>query len=168
MTVNYSDKAKPIYPLLLMGFDKKDCFKIVEDAGIKIPESYILGLHNNNCLLTGCVQGGIGYWQKLREILPEKFDAMADLEHELTALRGEPVTMLKDQSDEAKRRMKIDPKSHLVFLRFNPEFPANKCLSDMPLRKVEPLFECNGMCGVNDLSERSPTEKDLNNNEYPV
>ena len=27
---------------------------------------------------------------------------MSDLEHELTELRGSPVTMLKDQSNEAK------------------------------------------------------------------
>lgn len=162
MTTNYAERAKPIYPLLLMGYDKKDCFKIVEDAGIKVPEPYILGLHNNNCLLTGCVQGGIGYWQKLQNILPEKFNVMADFEHELTELRGEPVTMLKDQSNDAKEKMKADPKSHLVFLRFNPKYPDNKCLADMPIRKVEPLFECNGMCGVNDLSERNPTEKDIN------
>ena len=28
--------------------------------------------------------------------------------------------------------------------------------------KVEPLFECNGMCGINDLSERSETESQIN------
>ena len=41
-------------------------------------------------------------------------------------------------------------------------FQNNKCLDDMPIRKVEPLFECNGMCGINDLSERNQTELDLN------
>jgi hypothetical protein len=32
----------------------------------------------------------------------------------------------------------------------------------MSSRKVEPLFECNGMCGINDMSERIQTEKEIN------
>ena len=161
MTLNHGERTRAIYPLLLLGYDKKDCIKIVEDAGIKIPEMYLLGFQNNNCFGTGCVQGGIGYWQKMREEFPDKFDVMADMEHELTELKGEPVTMLKDQSNEAKAKMKIDPKAHLVFLKKHPLYPDNKCLEDMPLRKVEPLFECNGMCGVNDLSPRSQTENEI-------
>jgi len=162
MTLNYGKKTKAIYPLLFMGYDKKDCLNIVEDAGIDVPEMYKLGFQNNNCFATGCVQGGIGYWQKMKNDFPEKFDVMADLEHELTDLRGEPVTMLKDQSNDAKETMQTGSKSHLVFLKFNPKYPKNKCLNDMPFRKVEPLFECNGMCSINDLSERNQTELDLN------
>lgn len=161
MTMNHGERTKAIYPLLMMGYDKKDCIKIVEDVGIRIPEAYSLGYQNNNCLLTGCVQGGIGYWQKIQKEMPEKFDVMAALEHELTDLKGEPVAMLKDQSNDAKAKMKLDPKSHLVFLKKHPMYPDNKCIDDMPQRKVEPLFECNGMCGVNDLSPRSETEKEI-------
>jgi hypothetical protein len=29
-------------------------------------------------------------------------------------------------------------------------------------KKVEPLFECNGFCGTNDLNKRSETEKEIN------
>lgn len=162
MTKNYSERAKPIYPLLLLGYDKQMCIDIVQEAGIEIPEMYKLGFKNNNCFSTGCVQGGIGYWQKMRKNFPEKFDVMSDMEHELTELRGSPVTMLKDQSNEAKEKMKTDKKAHLVFLRKHPLYPDNKCLDDMPDRKVEPLFDCNGMCGVNDLSARSQTELELN------
>jgi len=162
MTLNHGKRTKAIYPLLMMGYDKKDCINIVEDAGIEIPEMYKLGFQNNNCFATGCIQGGIGYWQKIKRDFPEKFNIMADLEHELTELKGEPVTMLKDQSNEAKEKMKIDPKSHLVFLVFNSKFPNNKSLNDMPECKVEPLFEYNGMCGINDLSERNDTEKQIN------
>jgi hypothetical protein len=32
----------------------------------------------------------------------------------------------------------------------------------MAPRNVEPVFECNGMCGINDLSERNETEKEIN------
>jgi len=58
------EKAKPIYPLLMVGYNKGDCIRILESAGIDIPNTYKAGLHNNNCFKTGCVQGGIGYWKK--------------------------------------------------------------------------------------------------------
>jgi hypothetical protein len=162
MTMNHGKRTKAIYPLMMMGYSKKDCLKIVEDAGIEVPEMYKLGFQNNNCFSTGCVQGGIGYWQKMKVSFPEKFNVMADLEHELTELKGEPVTMLKDQSNKAKESYKEDSKSILVFLKKHPLYPNLKCIDDMRECKVEPLFECNGMCGINDLSERSETESQIN------
>jgi len=162
MTLNHGKRTKAIYPLLMLGYNKQDCIRITEDAGIQVPEMYRLGFQNNNCFSTGCVQGGIGYWQKMKRDFPDKFDVMADLEHELTELKGEPVTMLKDQSNEAEQKKKTDPKSHLVFLKKHPAYPNNKSIDDMPPRKVEPLFECNGMCGINDLIPRSQTELELN------
>lgn len=162
MTMNHGKRTKAIYPLLFLAYDKQDCIKIVEGAGLEIPEMYKLGFQNNNCFGTGCVQGGVGYWQKMKKDFPDKFDIMADMEHELTDLKGEPVTMLKDQSNIAKESMKVDAKSHLVFLKKHIDYPNNKCLDDMPIRKVEPLFECNGMCGINDLVPRSQTELELN------
>jgi hypothetical protein len=141
---------------------KKDCLKMVQDNGIEVPIMYKLGFQNNNCFNTGCVQGGIGYWQKMKIDFPDKFSVMADLEHELTELKGEPVTMLKDQGKEAKEKAKTDKKLELVFLKPHPDYPDNKCLDDMKGRPVEPLFDCNGMCGVNDLSKRKETEKDIN------
>ena len=162
MTLNHS-KTKPIYPLLLKGLTKKDCLQIISDAGIEIPLVYQLGYKNNNCFKTGCVQGGIGYWQKIQREDINKFNEMADMEHYLTELKGEPVTMLKDQSNEAKTKSKDDKTKAFVFLRKNEKYPDLKSINEMPQCKVEPLFECNGMCGINDLIERSQTEKELNN-----
>lgn len=150
-------KAKAIYPLLLYGLFKKDCIDIIQEAGIQIPKMYQLGFVNNNCFKTGCVQGGIGYWQKIQREYPEKFEAMAAMEHELTNEKGRPVTMLKDQSREAN----ISGNA-LVFLKPHPDYPYLKSINDMPSCKVEPLFECNGFCGINDLSPRSETEKQIN------
>lgn len=150
-------KSKSIFPLLMMGYNKEDCIKIVEDAGITIPLMYQLGFRNNNCFNTGCVQGGVGYWQKIRRDFPEKFEAMAEMEHKLTGLRGQPVTMLKDQSKVAKNSGNV-----LVFLKKHPDYPELKCIDDMPECKVEPLFECNGFCGVNDLIERNDSEDYIN------
>lgn len=162
MTMNHGDRVKAIYPLLMFGLDKKDCLDIVNDANIEVPEMYKLGFQNNNCFSTGCVQGGIGYWQKMKKEFPDKFNVMADLEHELTDLKGEPVAMLKDQSNEAKEKYKDNKKSILVFLKRHNDYPNNKCLDDMADRKVEPLFECNGMCGINDLIPRVSTENEIN------
>jgi 3'-phosphoadenosine 5'-phosphosulfate sulfotransferase (PAPS reductase)/FAD synthetase len=150
-------KAKSIYPLLMFGYDKDKCIEIVQEAGIEIPIMYKMGFRNNNCFGTGCVQGGIGYWQKMKRDFPDKFNEMADMEHELTALKGSPVTMLKDQSKSAKETGNI-----LVFLRKHPDYPNLKSIDDMPECEVKPLFECNGFCGTNDLIPRSDSENQIN------
>jgi len=150
-------KSKPIFPLLLMGLDKPDCIKILQDEGLKTPNAYSMGFQNNNCLNTGCVSGGIGYWKKMQAEYPDKFDAMAAMEHELTDAKGQPVTMLKDQSKEAKASGNT-----LVFLKKHPDYPELKCIDDMKGRPIEPLMECNGFCGTNDLNPINETEKEIN------
>jgi hypothetical protein len=157
-------EAKAIYPLLMFGYDKDDCIKIVQSAGIKIPRMYELGFRNNNCFQTGCVQGGIGYWQKMQRDFPEKFDAMAEMEHNLTNLRGEPVTMLKDQSNEAKLMVETTgiKWKQFIFLKKHNKYPELKCLSDMKPQEVKPLFECNGFCATNILNPINETENEIN------
>ncbi len=156
MSKNYPDSF-PIYPLLLMGYTKEMCIKIIKDAGIEIPRTYHLGFKNNNCFKTGCVQGGIGYWQKMKRDFPDKFLSMSDREHKFTNIKGKPVTMLKDQSMAAKESGNIQ-----VFLIKHTNYPDLKCIDDMPECKVEPLFECNGHCGINDLIENNETHYQLN------
>ena len=77
---------------------------------------------------------------------------MAKVEHDLTELKGRPVTMLKDQSKGGG----------LVFLKPHPDYPMVKDISMMEGREPKPLVECNGFCGVNDLSNRSDTESEIN------
>lgn len=150
MTLNYPE-TNPIYPLLLFGYSKEKCIALLTEFGIEIPASYHMGLNNNNCIKTGCVQGGIGYWQLMKIIKPDTFNAMADVEHDLTNLKGEPVTMLKDQSKSGG----------LVFLKPHPSYPLIKDISMMKGRPSKPLMECNGFCGTNDL-ERNKTENEIN------
>lgn len=147
-------KAKAIFPLLMFGFTKEDCFKYLEDNGVKRPLMYDLGFNNNNCFKTMCIQGGIGYWKKVQKEFPEKFEKMANLEHYLSELKGSPVTILKDQSKESKG---------LVFLRKNSNFPHLKSLDEMKGKfESETLNDCNGFCGVNDLSVNKNLEEQLN------
>lgn len=144
--------TKAIFPLLMMQYSKGKCIEIIEEVGIEIPRAYSMGFHNNNCLNTGCVQGGLGYWQKMKRDFPEKFNAMADMEHDLTEMKGKPVTMLKDQAAGGG----------LVFLRKHPIYPNLKSIDEMPKVKVKPLFECNGFCGTNDLNKPNNTYQQLN------
>lgn len=152
MKINH-DHTKPIFPLMMYGLSKKDCIKIVQEAGLEVPRVYSFGYLNNNCFKTGCVQGGIGYWQKIEREYPDKFDAMAEMEHELTDLKGRPVTMLKDQSNGSNQ---------LVFLKPHKDYPQIKDISMMKGREPKPLFECNGFCGINDMNDRNETETEIN------
>ncbi|GAB3013590.1 hypothetical protein GCM10027051_16070 [Niabella terrae] len=144
MTLNYPE-SKPFYPLLALGYTKKRCIEILTGAGIEIPAMYKLGFNNNNCFQTGCVQGGIGYWQKIQREYPDKFLAMAKLEHKYTDIKGKPVTCLKDQA------VKRGEKSLPLFLLPHPDYPDVKDISMKSGREPEPLVECNGMCGTMDL-----------------
>lgn len=137
MRRNYPE-INVLSPLIDLGLSKADCARIFSKLGIKLPEAYKLGFQNNNCLKTGCVRGGIGYWQKYREIFPDRFDRMAEREHTLTDLKGKPVTICKDQSKGGG----------LVFLKPHPKYPHMKDISMMKGREPEPIIECNGFCST--------------------
>lgn len=96
--------AKPIFPLIENKVNKKESLFYLEQQGIKRPEMYVLGYKNNNCI--GCVKGGMGYWNKIREDFPESFNKMATAERVVgnSCIRG----VFLDQLDpEAGRRQKI-------------------------------------------------------------
>ena len=135
---NHPD-SRPIFPLIYMFVKKKDCLKMLLRCMIQPPDSYKHGFLNNNCLLTGCVQGGIGYWKLYQVVFPERFDKMAEREHHYTDIKGYPVTICKDQSKGGG----------LVFLKHNPKYPHIKDISMMKGIKPEPLMECNGFCTYN-------------------
>jgi hypothetical protein len=137
--------ARPIFPLLMYGYSKEECIKILDHHGVIIPRVYSYGFRNNNCFKTGCVQGGIGYWKKIQSDFPEKFETMAQVEHNLTDSKGVPVTILKDQSKFAKKA-----KMERVFLKKHKDYPDHKTIDDMVGKDVEPLMECNGFCGTGD------------------
>lgn len=155
MTLNYPN-SNPIYPLLMFGISKDRAAEILQEAGIELPRSYRLGYRNNNCFKTGCPRGGIGYWQKRKREFPEATDEMGDIEHELTAAKGKPVTML---------RIRRGGKRYPLFIKKNPAYPDILCIDEVEGRPVKPLNDCNGYCGINDLSPRSETEDEINTDE---
>lgn len=80
--------TKPIFPLIAKKLTKEGCFAIIEAAGIELPTMYKLGYSNNNCV--GCVKGGKGYWNKIRQDFPEQFDRMSKVERDIggTCIKG--------------------------------------------------------------------------------
>lgn len=75
--------ARAVFPLIDEGLSKSDCMAILRKNQIEIPQMYRLGFRNNNCI--GCVKGGKGYWNAIREHFPDKFTEMAQLEREIGA-----------------------------------------------------------------------------------
>jgi hypothetical protein len=69
--------------LIEKSLTKNDCLAIINRAGIELPAMYKLGYQNNNCI--GCVKGGLGYWNKIRNDFPDQFNKMADLEKTIGA-----------------------------------------------------------------------------------
>lgn len=69
------------FPLIEAKLNKTDCLYLLEKQGIEIPEMYKLGYNNNNCI--GCVKGGMGYWNKIRQDFPEVFKQMAEAERKI-------------------------------------------------------------------------------------
>ena len=69
------------FPLIERGLTKADCHGIAAELGIKRPAMYDLGYSNNNCI--GCVKGGKGYWNKIRQDFPDVFARRAQQEREI-------------------------------------------------------------------------------------
>ena len=82
--------AGGIFPLIEHKMTKPECLHFLERQGIKRPRMYELGFPNNNCI--GCVKGGAGYWNLIRQEFPEQFNRMAELEEKIGA------TCLKDKT----------------------------------------------------------------------
>lgn len=70
--------AKPIYPLIEHNLSKSDCLAIIQRHNIQLPAMYRLGYTNNNCI--GCVKGGKGYWNAIRQDFPSIFEKMSKME----------------------------------------------------------------------------------------
>jgi len=146
MKKNYPE-INPLFPLIENSISKEDCFDLMKEYGLKIPDPYRHFL-NNNCIghpfeeEGGCVQGGIGYWQKMKTVYPRKFDFMAEKEHDLSALKGKPVTICKDQRKATK--------GNRLFLKACPDFPEVETIDVIKGRQPETVFECNGFCSTED------------------
>jgi len=148
---------KAYFPLIEEKITKINAMEILKNQGIELPRVYGYGFNNNNCFRTGCTQGGIGYWQKIKADFPEKFEYMANMEHKLSKIKGEPVVICHDQRkdrvitkwDYSKRTDEPTKKSKL-FLKYNEEFPEIPTIDIISGKHTSIIeeFECNGFCGL--------------------
>lgn len=70
------------WPLRDAGLSKQDCFRILEDAGIRRSAMYDLGYKNANCV--GCVKStSAPYWNRVRRTHPGVFELRARRSREL-------------------------------------------------------------------------------------
>ena len=94
------------FPLIDAGLSKEDCLAIVQRAGIKLPEMYLLGYNNANCI--GCVKGGAGYWNKIRRDFPERFEEMCQIEEMI----GPSSYIMRDRSRTVRIPLRqLDPEA---------------------------------------------------------
>ncbi len=74
---NEGERDNTIPVLITALITKKDCFKILEKAGIKLPVIYSLGYPNANCI--GCVKSSSPtYWNLVRQTFPEVYEQRAE------------------------------------------------------------------------------------------
>lgn len=115
---------------------KADCYQIIHQAGIDLPEMYKLGYNNNNCI--GCVKGQQGYWNKIRVDFPEMFEKMARQERKMN------VAINKSYAGDKKRKRvfldELDPKAG----------------RGVPM----PDIECGVLC-INDMANRQEAQEQL-------
>ena len=93
------------FPLIDRQLSKADAHGICASIGIKRPVMYDLGYSNNNC--RGCVKGGKGYWNKIRDDFPEVFADRAKMEREIghSILHDENGSIFLDELDPNAGRM---------------------------------------------------------------
>ena len=121
-----------LFPLIERGLTKGDCKAMVERAGIKLPEMYLMGYDNANCI--GCVKGGQGYFRAIREDFPEQFERLAQAEDKVAALHGEGAYILAHRSGPLKGQ------------RFGlRQLPAGK------IHRAEALPSCGLFCEMSEM-----------------
>lgn len=111
-------------PLIDRGLGKDDCLAMVERAGIKLPEPYLLGFDNSNCI--GCPKGGQAYWQHIRHHFPQRFVQIQTIQEE------------------------IGPGAYFLAFRGGPRKGERMSLAELPPgrgnMKDEPSFSCSFFC----------------------
>ena len=79
---------------------KKDCHRMLREAGVEPPAMYALGFDHNNCL--GCVKAtSPGYWNRTRQHFPGAFERRARQSREIGArlVRVEGERVFLDELD---------------------------------------------------------------------
>lgn len=94
-----------VLPVLIDARMTRDmCFDMIRSAGIELPRAYSWGMPNANCL--GCVKAtSPTYWNLIRKIAPEVFEARAEQSRRLGAklVRVKNKRIYLDELDPAAK-----------------------------------------------------------------
>jgi hypothetical protein len=114
-----------LLPVLIdAGITKGDCFRIVMEAGIELPEAYRLGYPNANC--RGCVKASSPtYWNHVRVVDPAAFKHRAEqsrrLGSKLVRVKGQRI-YLDELDPSAQGRPMKDMKIECgIFCQTEPD-----------------------------------------------
>lgn len=105
-TVEEVDRAQrfldvgALCPLIDANLTHADCLAMIDRAGLVLPEMYRLGFNNANCI--GCVKGGEGYWNKIREVFPERFSQVVQIQESI----GPGAYLFRDRKTGARFGLK--------------------------------------------------------------
>lgn len=116
--IERNEEVRVYFPLIEQKVSKQNCIDLLKENDIEIPHMYKLGYKNNNCI--GCVKGGAGYWNKIRDDFPDVFNRMSKLERKLN------VAINKKYVDGKRIRVfldELDPKAG----RYESELEIMKC-----------------------------------------
>ncbi len=133
-------------PLIDKGYTKPDCFKVLNDAGIELPEMYKLGYHNNNCI--GCLKAaGAGYWNKIRVDFPDVFKRRAKQEELINvALVKISANKIRKYWPEVFERMKADGYEPKIDARNTMRIPLRYLPKDAGNHKDMDIGACGFFC----------------------
>lgn len=100
---NFQSKERQnTLPVLIeAGINKVDCYGIIQDAGIVIPRTYLMGYPNGNCI--GCVKASSPtYWNHVRKMHPDVFKERAEQSRRIGArlVRYKGVRIFLDELPE--------------------------------------------------------------------
>lgn len=107
---NFVQSERPLLPVLISeGITKADCYRIINEAGIKLPRIYEMGYPNANCI--GCVKAtSPTYWNHVRKHHPHVFDQRARqsaaLGAKLVRHKGERIPLTELPLDAKGRPLK--------------------------------------------------------------
>jgi hypothetical protein len=104
-----------IFPLIERNLSHADCLSMIERAGIQLPEMYRLGFNNANCI--GCCRGGEGYWNKVREVFPDRFAQVVQIQESI----GPTSYLFRNRKTQERFGLKDLP---LVAGRHDEELPS--------------------------------------------
>lgn len=100
---------RPASIWVLKDITKSECFEIIHNAGIELPEIYKLGYPNANCI--GCVKASSAtYWNHVRKVHPkifnERSDQSRDIGAKLVKYKGERLFLDELPKNAKGRTMK--------------------------------------------------------------